>query len=54
MRSNTVPVKPQQLHYPPAGGRGRGRGGGGGADKEGASENKCNENRLQMRNSEHC
>lgn len=23
MRSNTVPVKPQQLHYPPEGGRGK-------------------------------
>lgn len=23
MRSNTVPVKPQQLHDPPEGGRGR-------------------------------
>lgn len=51
MRSNTVPVKPQQLHYPPEGGRGKRvgecvEGGGsesgrGRTDKEGVCENKC-------------
>lgn len=47
VRSNTVPVKPLQLHYPPEGGRGKRVGGAGEdsesgrgrTDKEGVCEN---------------
>lgn len=41
MRSNTVPVKPQQLHYPPEGERGEEGEGGKESAREGEIKTEC-------------